>query len=77
MPVVYDALFCMDGQPIWVDGYRAHYGLVHVAADTGTICLYRADSPADECSYDFSEDDGWIKDDSIHIFACKEVDHAD
>ena len=142
--IYFDELISMDGQPVWVDGYGAHYGLIHVDAETGTICinhglgcidqiaredadnlrkvsvevdrskeltiddlskldaglvyveddnlgggyalvdanpdaicLYRADSPADECSYDFYEYVGWIKDDSIHIFACKEVHHAD
>lgn len=144
MPCTFDELRHMDGQPVWVDGYRAHYGLIHVDAETGAICinhglgcidqiaredadnlskvsievdrskeltlddlskldaglvyveddnlgggyalvdanpdaicLYRADAPVDEISYDFSEDDGWVKDDSIHIFACKEVRHAD
>lgn len=144
MPCTFDELRHMDGHPVWVDGYGAHYGLIHVDAETGTICinhglgcidqisredadnlrkvsvevdrskeltiddlfvldnglvyveddnwggryalsfaypdsimLYRADAPVDEISYALLEDEGWAKPDGIHIFACKEVRHAD
>nr|DAL06303.1 MAG TPA: hypothetical protein [Caudoviricetes sp.] len=140
----FDELLYMDGQPVWVEGYAAHYGLVHIDEEMGPIyinhglgCveqignanienlrkvsvevdrtaeltlddlaemdkalvyveddnlggryalvdaspdaidLYCADTPDDECCYSFCEDDGWARDDSIHIYACREVHHAD
>lgn len=136
----FDELLCMDGQPVWVEGYAAHYGLVNIDEEMGAIyinhglgcveqvghanidnlrkvsvevdrtaeltlddlskmdkalvyvedeasggryalvdanpdaiSLYCADTPDDECSYYFCEDDGWARDDSVHIYACKEV----
>ena len=136
----FDELINMDGQPVWAEGYAAHYGLVHIDEKMGAICinhglgcveqignantgnlrkvsvevdrskeltlddlskldaglvyveddslggryalvdanqdaidLYCADTPDDECSYSFMEADGWAKDDSIRIYACKEV----
>ena len=139
-PMYFYELLCMDGQPVWVEGYAAHYGLVHIDEDMGAICinhglgcveqignanignlrkvfvevdrtaeltryelskmgkglvyvedeslggryalvdanpdvidLYCADTPDDECSYSFMAADGWAKDDSIHVYACKEV----
>lgn len=140
----FDELINMDGQPVWVEGYAAHYGLVHIDEKMGAICinhglgcveqighantgnlrkvsvevdrskeltlddlskldaglvyvedeslgaryalvdanpdaidLYCADTPDDECSYSFMAADGWAKDDSIRIYACKEAAHAD
>lgn len=140
----FDELISMDGKPVWVEGYAAHYGLVHIDEDMGAICinhglgcveqignantgnlrkvsvevdrskeltlddlskldaglvyveddslgaryalvdanpdaidLYCADTPDDECSYSFMAADGWAKDDSIRIYACKEAAHAD
>ena len=140
----FDELISMDGKPVWVEGYAAHYGLVHIDEEMGAICinhglgcveqighantgnlrkvsvevdrteelalddlskmdkalvyveddnlggryalvdanpdainLYCADTPDDECCYSFCEDDEWARDDSIHIYACREVQHND
>lgn len=73
--ITLDDLFALDNGLVYVEDDNRGGGYALSFAYPDVIWLYRADSPADECSYDFSEDDGWIKDDSLHIFACKEVHH--
>lgn len=69
-------LAALDGGIVYVDDPSLeHGGYAIVEAYSDIIFLYLADVPAEACSYCFSEDENWARDENIHIFACKEASH--
>ena len=72
-----DDLFELDNSLVYVEDDNLGGGYALSFAYPDTIYLYRADAPDDGSSYELLEDEGWAKPDGIHIFACKEVRHAD